>query len=186
MARENNCKGPWGSLLRWGNFLYLDCGSYTNVYIYQNSSNCTLEMDVLFHVNTLIRILLCAWHYCLLLNSEDMLLYIKCKNGFICQRWLIRKSNLKETNDWWAYLESNTTVQERLGKPWAKSSGVVNSEKEREGSHIAQVELIQFVNWLEIKGNQRRHSNIGNWEDHDTIKMSKATFTVRHLLTILF
>lgn len=73
-GRENKCKRPWRSLLRWGNFLYLDRGSYTIVYIYQNSSNCMFEMDVLFYVNTLIRILLCAWHYCLLLNSEDTLL----------------------------------------------------------------------------------------------------------------
>lgn len=70
------------------------------------------------------------------------------------------------------------------GKARTKSNGVMNRVKERDGSHIAQAELTESVNSLEVKENERRHQILGNWEDHDTIKMSNAIFL--HLLIVLF
>lgn len=186
-GRENNCKGPLGSLLRWGNFPCLDCGSYTIVCIYQNSSSYMLEMEVLFYVNTLMRILLCAWHYCLLLNSEDMLLYIKCKNGFICQWRLIRKSYLRETSDWWAYLKV-TELCKRGGESPELKVMVWWRERRKKSWKPYCTGWTDSICQL-IGGKKRIKGDLhilGNWEDHDTIKMSNATFAVRHLLTVLF
>lgn len=50
--------------------------------------------------------------------------------------------------------------EEQTIKPWTRSNSSVNGEKGIDGSQFTQVKLIRFVNWLQMKENQRRHSNI--------------------------